>query len=113
MQFEVARHVQMEYSYYCKRERESKASPQGGQDDEDPRDQADRVPEPGQRLGAGPDQDRLRREDRKTLESFKVRNGSDALVKLADKMKAEGYQSVSWGAVGTGYWIGETFQPAN
>jgi len=42
-----------------------------------------------------------------------VRNGQDALVKLSDKMKAQGYQSVSWGAVGTGYWIGETFQPAN
>lgn len=50
-------------------------------------------------------------ETRETLESFKVRNGADALVKLADKMKAEGYQSVGWGAVGTGYWIGETFQP--
>lgn len=49
--------------------------------------------------------------DRRTLEVRKVRNNEDALLNLSNEMKAKGYQSVSWAAMGTGYWMGETFQP--
>lgn len=49
--------------------------------------------------------------DRKVLEIRKVRNTEDVLLDLSNEMKAKGYQSVSWAAMGTGYWMGETFQP--
>lgn len=48
-------------------------------------------------------------EDRKVLSVTKVRNTPDALLALTNQMKAEGYNGVSWSAVGTGYWIGETW----
>jgi len=50
-------------------------------------------------------------EDRQVLEVRKVRNNAESLAKLSTEMKGKGYQTVLWGAVGTGYWIGETFQP--
>lgn len=48
-------------------------------------------------------------EDRKIVESFKVRTNADALVNLSKKMKDEGYQGVNWGACSAKYWVGETF----
>lgn len=48
-------------------------------------------------------------EDRKVLEVRKVRNNADALLNLSNEMKSKGFNGVSWNAVGTGYWIGETW----
>lgn len=47
--------------------------------------------------------------ERETLEVRKVRNHEDALLNLSNEMKAKGYRGVSWAAMGTGYWMGETW----
>jgi hypothetical protein len=48
-------------------------------------------------------------EARQTLETRKVRNNEDSLLNLSNEMKAKGYSGVSWAAMGTGYWMGETW----
>ncbi len=47
--------------------------------------------------------------ERETLETRKVRNNEDSLLALSNEMKAKGYRGVSWAAMGTGYWMGETW----
>jgi len=48
-------------------------------------------------------------EARETLEVRKVRNNEDSLLALSNEMKEKGYRGVNWAAMGTGYWMGETW----
>jgi len=48
-------------------------------------------------------------DDRKVLEVRKVRNNADSLVNLSNAAKAKGYRGVNWAAMGTGYWMGESW----